>query len=72
MTVDFKQQVEQLLNKLKQITDIEILSRHDILHRLEEFTTTTREVGLDLGNYLDFIAKGKKIIKFAYRKEINC
>jgi hypothetical protein len=51
---------------------VELLSRHDILHRLEEFTTTAKEVGIDLGNYGDFLSRGKKIIKFAYRKEISC
>ena len=72
MTADFKLQIELLMNKMKEISDTDVLSRHDILHKMEWFTNTSKLEGIDLGNYEYFLAKGRKIVKLGYKKELHC
>ena len=59
------------MSKLKLITDTDVLSRHDILHRIEEFTNTIHLEGIDLGNYYEFLSRGKKIVKLSFRKSLQ-
>jgi hypothetical protein len=39
---------------------------------LEDFTTTSKHLGVDLGNYELFISRGKKIGRLFMKKEISC
>ena len=71
-TIEFKLQLELLISKIKNISESEVLSRHDLLGKLEEFTTTSKREGLDLGNFRDFVSTGKKITKSCYKKQIQC
>lgn len=57
---------------MKSISDSVILERNDLIGKLEEFTTTLKQEGVDLGNYREFVARGKKITKLCYKKEVSC
>ena len=60
------------MNNLKSISENEVLSRFDLLHKLEESTTTLKNNGVDEGNISEFIYRGKSILKIGFKKELQC
>lgn len=60
------------MNNLKSISETEVLSRFDLLHKLEESTTTLKKNGVDEGNISEFIFRGKLILKIGFKKELQC
>lgn len=60
------------MRNFKESEDFIFFSRDDFLGKMEVFTETTKNEGLDLGNYTFFCFKARKAIKIFHKKEQSC